>query len=186
MPPDIHYFISSLPALKRHEKPFYSYKDFLTLCEYNLDPKIAKAVAHLSLDPVPKKHDFCNAAREWRQWIIFLKNYIAKLRAAKLKRNPDSYMKPTDLADLYDKRELEKAFTIVSPAERQDAIDNLMWLFLDEYLAAKYPFDLDGVAAYALRLMLIEREMSRSFEKGLDIFNSMVAKAIENADNTRM
>ena len=55
-----------------------------------------------------------------------------------------------------------------------------------DYLAAKYPFSLDAVVAYALRLLLIERELSRGFDKGLDVFNSMVANAIETADNTRM
>ena len=46
--------------------------------------------------------------------------------------------------------------------------------------------DLDAVAAYGLRLLLAERELSRGFDKGLDVFNSMVSNAIETADNTRM
>ena len=186
MPTDIHYFIASLPGLKRHEKPFYSFQDFLKLCEYNFEPDIARAIAKLSLNPVAETHDFCDAAREWRQWTVFAKDCLAKLRAAKLKRNLESVPKHDEYANLYDKRDLEKAFVIESPSERQTAIENAMWNFLDEYLAAKYPFSLDAVTAYALRLLLVEREFSRNFDKGLDVFNSMVANAIETADNTRM
>ena len=93
MPTDIHYFIASLPGLKRHEKPFYSFQDFLKLCEYNFAPDVARSIASLSLDPVAGKSDFCDAAREWRQWTVFAKDCLAKLRAAKLKRNPDSLPK---------------------------------------------------------------------------------------------
>ena len=186
MPTDIHYFIASLPGLKRHEKPFYSFQDFLKLCEYNFAPEVARSIASLSLDPVAGKSDFCDAAREWRQWTVFAKDCLAKLRAAKLKRNLDTIAKHNEFADLYDKRDLEKAFAIESPSERQAAIENAMWNFLDGYLATKYPFSLDAVAAYALRLLLVEREFSRGFDKGLDVFNSMVANAIETADNTRM
>ena len=186
MPTDIHYFIASLPGLKRHEKPFYSFQEFLKLCEYNFALEVANAVASLSLDPVDAKNDFCDAAKEWRQWTVFAKDCLAKLRAAKLKRNPDTIAKHDEYADLYDKRELEKAFAIESPSERQAAIENAMWKFLDEYLAVKYPFSLDAVAAYGLRLLLAERELSRGFDKGLDVFNSMVSNAIETADNTRM
>ena len=135
---------------------------------------------------IAEKHDFCDAAREWRQWTVFAKDCLAKLRAAKLKRNPDTVAKHDEYAALYDKRDLEKAFAIESPSERQVALENATWKFLDDYLAAKYPFSLDAVVAYALRLLLIERELSRGFDKGLDVFNSMVANAIETADNTRM
>lgn len=185
MPTDIHYFIASLPGLKRHEKPFYSFKEFLALCEYNLAPETAQAISRLSLDPVQSSHDFCDAAKEWRQWVAFSKSSLAQLRAARLKRNQES-AKSSEYAGLYDGRELEKAYSITSPSERQAALEDLMWKFLDNYLAAKYPFSIDAVAAYALKLLLIEREQSRKFDQGLDVFNSMVAKAIETADNTRL
>ena len=186
MPTDIHYFIASLPGLKRHEKPFYSFKEFLALCENNLSPEAAQAVSRLSLEPVQDSHDFCDAAKEWRQWVVFSKSSLAQLRAARLKRNVDSSANSSEYAGLYDGRELEKAYSITSPSERQAALEDLMWKFLDNYLAAKYPFSIDAVVAYALKLLLIEREQSRKFDQGLDVFNSMVANAIETADNKRL
>ncbi len=181
---DLFYLISSLPALMHNQKPRISSDEFLTLCNEQLDDKKARSIASISLSPDGNENGL-DAHRNWQEWLVFVKNCIAEIRASRLKRPLGDCLRETRVFDSFTKKSLEDAFSLPTPAEREAAIDLACWNFLED-LAATHLFDLDALAIYRLKLLLLEKRDSRSFEEGIKVFDGITDAAIEQAKNTRI
>ena len=181
---DIHYFVSSLPVLKRGERPLISHQQLLESCRDFLNEEDADAIAALSLDisGEPPKSSL-STARQWWNYEAFIRNAAAVIRAGRLHRTaplPAS----TDFISQYDQRQLENAFSLPSPAEREQILDTMRWNILDS-LETGHFHDLEFIAIYALKLLLLERIASRNLEQGLNAFDASVEDGIRQAEAVR-
>ena len=170
--------------LKRGEAPAISHRQLLESCRNMLSPHDADAIQALTLDVTgePCSSTLCTA-RQWRDFETLLRNTAAKIRGAKLHR-ADVPQKPTDSISQYTRHQVEEAFALPSPAERESVIDTLRWQFL-EGLEHDHLYDLDAIAIYALKLLLIERTASRNLEDGMKIHGQLVENGIQQAENVR-
>ncbi len=184
MPIDFHYFISTLPMLKRGETPLISHSQLLDNCRSLLASSDAEAIAALSLDVTGEP---CvsplETARQWHDFETLLRNTAAALRGARLHRT-DVPQKPTDFISQYIKQRIEEAFALPSPAERETVLDTLRWQFLDS-LEHEHPCDLDTVAIYALKLLLLERIASRKLDDGMKAYKQLIADGVQQAEAAR-
>ena len=184
MPIDFHYFISTLPMLKRGETPLISHSQLLESCRSLLSKEDAEAIGALSLDVTGAP---CTSrlatARQWNDFETMLRNEAAKLRGAKLHKT-DVPAHPTDFISQYTQRRIEEAFALPSPAEREAVLDALRWQFLDS-LESGHPCDIDSVAVYALKLLLMERIASRKLDEGLRAYRQLVADGVQQAEAAR-
>ncbi len=180
---DLFYLISSLPALMHNQEPRISSDEFMTMCNEQLDPEKAQSIAAISLSP--DDNGILDVHRNWQEWLVFVKNCIAEIRASRLKRPLGDSLRETQVSDTYTRKLLEDAFLQPTPAEREAAIDLACWNFLED-LAASHVFDLDALAIYRLKLLLLEKRDSRSFGEGLKVFDGIVNAATKQAKNTRI
>lgn len=181
MAQSLHYFVSSLPLLRPGERPFLSHARLLQDCRDQLAPSQADAIAGLALDPADCRGDTLATARRWRDFETLVRNTAARLRAARLGR-PAPEPRPTPLWDQHLTRLVEDAFACPSPQERETRLDQARWQALDD-LEAGHAFDLEAVAVYALKLLLLERIASRQPDNAA--FDALVEFGAQQAEEHR-
>lgn len=178
MPADLFYFISSLPALRWGEKPLISHRDFVTACQEQLGPELAARFEQLGL--LPGGQSASAVLDEWEDWETYLRNVVAELRAAKLRKNAAAWLRPGKGLYPGDRKRIEDALNQATPRDREKALDQLRWQQL-EHLAAKHQFDLAAIELYTLKLLLCEKQVSRSLDEGGKAYQRLVDRGISQA-----
>ncbi len=170
------YLIASLPALTFLQNPSITPETFQALCEEYLGAADARAAAllcrDLDLGGEAPAHPFTAL---WLDREIQLRNAVASARAARRRTDAADSIRPHKGFDTYIKDDVESAFDLTSPLDREQALDRLRWTHLDE-LAGLDPLAVTVVLAYAVKLRIAQRWAALDTEAAL--------KRIDNALNT--
>ena len=139
-----YYLVSSLPSLALETEPPISFDEFLLLCSEHLT---AGDMANLkTLDS--GKTGRSRFARTWRECESVLRNALVKVRAARLKTDPEKYTRETATLDMRAEKTAAEALAKENPLDREMLLDRFRWQQAEE-LAGFNPFSSDAVMAYA-------------------------------------
>jgi hypothetical protein len=127
--------------------------------------------------------------RDWFEFDLNLKNIVAGFNARKHKLNGDKYfigdgyvvqaVKKSTLKDFglgNDFEHMEKLISIQENnnlLERDRAMDNLRWDFLDERNTFNY-FSIEVLLAYMIKLQIVQRWLEMDFETGRKMFRKLL------------
>jgi hypothetical protein len=163
------YLISSLPMLQFGMKPPFSFERFLAMCSQFIpeeDLVVLNALPHPEdYLKAPPAHPFIG---KWIEFDATLRNELVKVRAARKHIEPAKYLSPPGhdghaLASLALTAQRNPSLT-----EAEKIIDEARWKALDD-LAVGHYFDFEYLAAYAYKLLILERweKMRLSDKAGL-------------------
>lgn len=162
------YLIASLPALTFLQKPPITPEAFQELCDEHLGTDDARAAALLyrGLEPgvEPPVHPF---AARWLDREIQLRNAVAIARAARRKTDAAGSIRTHKGFDTYIEDDVENAFDLATPLDREQALDRLRWTHLDD-LAGLDPLAVTVVLAYAVKLRIAQRWAALDSETALE------------------
>ena len=197
MASDFFYFLSTLPALTMPSQPGDAWggpcwDEFLAQCRRLLSARDAETVAALELCP-PAAYladteragaGLPSLARDWYDWQVVMRNALARRRAARrggrgITPRPEAQAFPNDV------KRLDALFEQAAPVERAWAWYALQWSRLDE-LAAREQFNLNVVAAYALKVRLMEEARRYDRARGAEAFKGMVDGVVAAAQARRV
>jgi len=147
-----------------------------------LDDNDAKLMRYLSFDGVFSS-DSCECAfiNNWRNWERALRLNLAKERALKLKKEvlvTDIPFFPQEAAVAASKAVDEK-----SPLDGEVLLDKARWNAIDAIAGNEY-YSINGVYAYYLKLLLLERRQVFNAEKGFAEYKTLYASILESAQNS--
>lgn len=136
--------------------PPFSMEDFFKLCE-DLIPGEDLSLLCQSVSNEIFSYDGSNPMlKHWRSYNIALNNELAKIRASRLRLDPEKYLRP----DGYTGYELTHLALAAhrNPAliEAERLLDAGRWHFLEE-LSLGHFFDLEFLLIYAQKLRILER-----------------------------
>jgi len=147
-----------------------------------LDNNDAKFMRYLSFDNV-FSDDSCDCAFiiDWRDWERALRLNLAKERALKLKKD----VKVTDIPFFPQEAAIaaSKAVDEKSPLDGEILLDKARWNAIDTIAGNEY-FSINGVFAYYLKLLLLERRQIFNAEKGFAEYKTLYASILESAQNS--
>ena len=166
-----YYLIASLPTISMDSPPPFSFEKFRSLCTEHVSPSDMATIDDL-LNPLSDKagNEFVD---HWRNTEIQLKNSMAKLRAAKWKKDPSPYLKDHKHFDMSADRIVSEAFSMSNPADREFAIDKFRWAKAEE-LAGYDPFSARALLAYVLKLLIAQRWATMSDETGRKLADDII------------
>lgn len=149
-----YYIVASLPTLALGEPPPFDGAGFLRQSANVLE---AGDLAELALVLEGREAEGCSAfSREWVNSEAQLRNAVARTRAAKLSVEVRPYLRDHAGYDVSLEKGVADAYAKPNPLERELALDRLRWKRLED-LAARDPFSLSAVLAFAVRLRLAAR-----------------------------
>jgi len=180
-----YYLMAQLPYLVFEQKPPMSSAAFKDLCTYQLTEADNALMAELSLtqDKDLSEKTGCSFIDEWREWDYCFTINLAKQRAIKLKRDPNSIKETADIhLDILSL--IAKAMDELSPLEGETIVDKARWIAIESFTGSEY-FDRNHVYAYYLKLLLLERRQFFDTEKGFAEYKSLYASIVESGQESR-
>jgi hypothetical protein len=175
-----YYFGSSLPGLSMESPPPFSMDAFLEQCDEQLSAKDLQALDEL-LGDRPSRHPF---VREWQARETQLRNALARIRASRLQRNADGFLREHDDYDLYAEEAAEEAYSELGPLERERFLDQFRWEQADE-LSRKEAFSAAAIFAYALKLRFAARWAGLDPEAGSERVEAIVSHHPDETEGHR-
>ena len=149
---NLDYFIASLPMLLPGHPPGITLEAFRAACAEQLAGRLAAAVQAL-LDDTDCDHPF---VRAWNAHETRLRNAVARRRDARLKQDPQRWLRPDDAGDLRVEHGVAAAFELPDPLQRERALARLRWQAV-EALQGIQPLTPEVLLAYAVKLRLLAR-----------------------------
>lgn len=182
---DYFYFLSSLPMLRSGEKPPISYDLFMARCREFLGDELASEIGRLQLLPDDARKNMTPVEAAWHDFETFLRNTAGNIRKSHIRKSNAVMTKhETKYLSALEAKRIEEILSISSPLERENALDNLRWKFLDG-LEVQNAFNKGAVELYALRLLLLEKQASRQYESGKAAFDKLMNAGLEKALQVR-
>lgn len=176
---------ASLPMLLFDEMPPLDSAVFLGYCEAYLAPEEQAFLRRLSLTPrsVPPNGS-AQVMRKYAVWEICLRNTLARLRAARLSVDPDSYV--VKFAD-YETAAASAAQSVFSmnadPLEKEKALDRARWDFL-ESMEWNHVFDFEALCIYRCKLLILEKWAARRKGNAAEILDEAAARSEQQTEKT--
>ncbi|OPZ27110.1 MAG: hypothetical protein BWZ02_01767 [Lentisphaerae bacterium ADurb.BinA184] len=181
---DNHYFlVSSLPLVRLGSAPPFTPEAFDALCRPHLTSAQAAGLEAVSL--LPNGRPCCDADRRWQAWETYLRNLLARARAARAGEHPQEHLRHEDDVFPAVRRQVEDALTAANPAARERALDELRWRRLDDCGAPPHQFDFDALVVYRLRLLLAARWAAPRPADGRERLDRLARRAVEQARAAR-
>lgn len=135
----------------------FSYDEFLRLCENNVDEKERVLLSEITLDVVyPYEHIRLPALRKWHSFDIALRNELVRIRANRLQRDANAFLKEDGYTDPSIARVALHAYRSPSLRDAERILDEERWARLSEFSLGHY-FDIEFLVLYALKLRILER-----------------------------
>ena len=179
-----YYFIPQLTYLMFGQPPPMSSVDFRALALTLLSEEDAALISQLTLDPQPQGSSYAEPAVPsgsgfidgWREWERALRLNLAKLRAAKIKRDGAAMEAPSAPADAV--AAATKAL-LEPPFEGEVLINKARWSAIEALQGTEY-FYRDTVFAYLLKLLILERHALFQAETGFSEYKSLYTSILES------
>ncbi len=167
--PAYYYLRSTLPTLLPAAAPPFSFRGFLERCEGRMrdaEYRVLEAAGDLeSADAeVDRRIRSSRVLASYRTWERALRNELARLRAHRLGKGPEKFLRPGD-PEWEGIRTAQAAVQCEDPLEGELIIEREKWAYV-ERLEAGHHFDLEALAAYALKLRILERRARFEAERG--------------------
>ena len=175
-----YYFTSTLPMLDFQRPSFEGgVCAFDDMCRNSLSVEDADRLAKVSLEN-PAVDITSDIQRSFLVWDTNLRNAIANTAmpdgaAAKYLHKEDDYFSEIESI-------VQNAASKVDPLEKDRAIDSARFDKIEE-LSALFKFDFEFLAAYRMKLLIIEKYASLSVEKGKANFDILVKEILETDKN---
>lgn len=167
--PAYYYLRSTLPTLLPSSAPPFSFRGFLERCEGRMRDAdfrvLAAAESPESGDPETERRvRGSRVLSAFRTWERALRNELARLRAHKQGKGPEKFLRPGD-PEWDGIRAAQAAVQCEDPLEGELLIEREKWAYLERLESGHY-FDLEALAAYALKLRILERRDRFEAERG--------------------
>ena len=163
-----YYLISSLPMLTLDEKPSIDSAKFLDSCNGFVLPEELETLSDLALHP--SDSNSCNVIEEWSNWETLLRNQLVLKRA---KQGSEKYLHEEHDTFSEIVKGVQEAYLKADPLEREDYLDQLRWTRLED-LEVGHEFDFRKLCIYKIKLMLCEKRINRSREKGSENYDDII------------
>ncbi|MDC7125972.1 MAG: DUF2764 family protein [Spirochaetales bacterium] len=178
---EYYYTVASLPMLVFNQAPQITVEYFLETCRYTLSEKDYETLISSVDTEGGEKHPAV------KQWLLFeksLRNELVKMRASKLGKDADKYMRPGDsTTGVYDAA--REAFGASNPKAGEEILNEARWRYLDE-IENTHNFDLTKLIVYYLKLKIAERKEVMSDKNGeekyKEIYNGIAEKIHQSYD----
>jgi hypothetical protein len=162
-----YYILASLPFLHFGQDPPLSYEALVDRWGgwLNAGDQAQLRLARLAIDQVPWS---AVVNRSLKAWVVFensLRNELVRFRADRLKRPPETYLRPQLPWDSRPGRLLGEVVKEPSPLLREQALAELRWRCLTD-LSGGHAYDLDALIIYALKLQILQRLSLFDEERG--------------------
>jgi hypothetical protein len=185
-----YYFAATLPALQFGAALPISSEEFLRRARRHLSRSDYKAIEGAVLSPSPDESPFTGGSALLARhdaWERALRNSLATLRAERLGRPAQAYLRPAlpmdeALAASASDAALA-AFKAASPREGELAIERARWSFLDRECPFQ-TFDLESLVAYRLELQVLERVALFLPERGEKEYREVYAAILRPAQSS--
>jgi hypothetical protein len=159
-----YYFGASLPMIQPDGAPPMSANDFLADCERLLSPSDFEQVRQAKLSSPELAETKVGVLQRYQDAEFGLRNELVKVRAKKLGVETDRYVREESLNPLLVSAARE-ILEQEDPLRAEIHISRVLWRILDDLLVGHY-FDVDFLAAYYLKLQILERNASFQTEAG--------------------
>ncbi len=180
-----YYFVSTLPALQFSQVPVMGYGEFIERAGRFLSSGDAAALSQASLQvpadgKTPLPATAVSLLAHYYRWERALRNELVRLRAQRLHKSADQYLKPGDVE--WDAlRVAQAAFASDNPLEGEMLIERERWTLIDR-LATNHFFDMDYLAAYALKLQSLARRHRFEPATGEEGYKTVYRSVLDSAD----
>lgn len=185
-----YYFAATLPALQFGASLPLSSGEFLRRARRHLSRADYKAIEGALLGPSPDEECFTGTSvllARHNAWERALRNALAALRAGRLGRPAEAYLRPAlpiDEALAANASDTaQAAFKAASPLEGELAIERARWSFLDRECPFQ-TFDLESLVAYRLELQILERVALFLPERGEKEYREVYAAILRPAQSS--
>lgn len=157
MPSFYTYLIANLPSLSFGAKPPISLVDFFDACSRSIEPSKLEELKRAVENPGWQlKGPHAGVLKKWHEFDISLRNELARVRSARLKQDPLKYSRG-EVCPLAEETHIAMtAYRNKNIIEAERYLDLQRWRFLD-WAACLHYFDIDALAAYALKLKILTR-----------------------------
>jgi hypothetical protein len=185
-----YYFAATLPALQFGASQPLSSEEFLRRARRHLSRADYRAIEGAVLNPSPDEAPATGGSlllERHNAWERALRNALAVLRAERLGREAEAYLRPAlpmDEALAASASETARAaFGAASPLEGELAIERARWSFLDRECPFQ-TFDLESLVAYRLELQVLERVALFLPERGEKEYREVYAAILRPAQSS--
>ena len=177
-----YFLMASLPTLALDEPPPMSEAELKALCVEHLSARDYRAlVALLSDGAEATKNRF---VRIWQDKETQLRNAMVRIRAARLQRDPELFLRETAGSDLSCERAAEDAYSKKTPLDREMALDRFRWEQADA-LAGLDPFTANAVLGYGLKFKLSSRWARIDREQGESQVEALVKRPAQDQQESK-
>jgi len=187
-----YYLRSTLPTLLPASGAPFSFGGFMERCEGRVESADYKVLAAARMG-APEDGETLKAARVSRvlssyfSWEKALRNELVRLRAHKLGKAPERYIRPGD-PEWDAIRTAQNAVQCEDPLEGEFLIERERWSYVERLETGHY-FDLEALVAYALKLQILERRALFEAERGETSYKTAYSEILDAAEapasNTR-
>lgn len=174
-----YYFIASLPHLSFSQPEPLSYEQFLSLSSSFLYVKDFEIIKSISLSSIGDEAACLHSIKKWMVWDSIFRAQLASMRASRLGRQVRIEKGGESAVAINATMTAKEVFGISSPFHADEEIDKARWDYLDSLQWGHY-FDIDWLALYSLKLLILERRATFDKEKGLQRLQDMMAGVREN------
>ena len=173
------YFCSSLPFLRRGIEPPLSSDDFLFSASSNLSVVDFCKLKSLDFTQVSLRIDSDSFFSEYYRWELALRNHVFVQRLKLLEhRSEKMKMRNGGAGSAGLSVEVEQILQ-QDPLNAERSLDLLRWKKLTELSGARL-FDMVFLSCYRLKLQILEREVFWDKQQGVEQYQDVCNKIIEN------
>ncbi len=181
--PAYYYLRSTLPTLLPASAPPFSFRGFLERCEGRMKDAEFRVLAAAEA-PESDVGDGATVRRSrvlssFRTWDRALRNELARLRAHRLGKTPEKFLRPGD-PEWEGVRTAQAAAQCEDPLEGELVIEREKWAYVERLESGHY-FDLDALTAYALKLRILERKARFEAERGEASYGAAYREILDSA-----
>jgi hypothetical protein len=170
-----YYLVAGLPDLVFGERPEMSLEEFRGVCDIFLAEEESRALFTWLDGRVDAGAP--GPLADWADMDIQIKNAVARALARKAGQEPARYERPHGRYFAEAERVAAEALNAGDPLDRESSLDRGRFELAEE-LAVGDPFGFAAVAAYGIRLMIAWRWAEMDHERGGEIVNDYVDRAL--------
>lgn len=167
-----YYLAASLPMLQPEGEPPMGTDEFLERCERLLSARDYEEVRRAKLNAPAATPSHIGLFSAFQDAEFGVRNELVKLRARKLEVEVDRYLREEKLNPLWAAAARE-VMEQENPLRREIELSRVLWRVLD-HLSVGHYFDIDFLAAYHLKLQILERIARFEEEAGLEKLESIL------------
>ena len=162
-----YYFAATLPSLQFGMEPPISGDEFITRAARYLPEGELEILSAVSLAPVPEEAGSSPSPllRRYAAWSSSLRLELARLRAEHAGRDFEAGALADVPRDAGAVAAARSAFAAASPLDGELELEGRRWAFVDG-LSPIQTFDFDGLCAWRLKLLILERLSLLTTERG--------------------